>query len=133
MDDSHKQSLIVWLIALALALGTFLGMLCGRGDYSAHGFIDALFVGGGISALLGLLAFIVNLGFFDSLSYGFINMFYWRTPVQKKPKYQDYGDYVEQKREQRRERKTPFWPFWVLGGVMILISLILEAIYYWAI
>jgi hypothetical protein len=54
----------------------------------------------------------VNLGFFDSLSYGFINMFYWRTPVQKKPKYQDYGDYVEQKREQRRERKTPFWPFW---------------------
>ncbi len=76
----------------------------------------------------GTLKWLVNMGTFDSMSYGFSNMTYaWKkgAPV----KYKDLIDYREQHAERRKRKKFEFVLWYISSALFLVITIILYVVY----
>ena len=130
MSTKKKIALLTTLASLTVGLVIVLVLLIvwntfGQTDQRKvlTALSDAFFIGGFIIFGIGGLAFIASTGFFDTLSYGFISIWYlfikW---TYKKGEHEKYYDYVERKRELREKKKDrAFSLYIILVGIFLII------------
>ncbi|MFA6829898.1 MAG: DUF3899 domain-containing protein [Bacilli bacterium] len=128
---SRKINIILsWSIAFITALALFLGVLCGRGNYSGYGFIDPCFYAGIIVFLLGCLLIVIHKGAFDIFAFGFGSIFSHMNPNRDAvSSYHDYAEYTIKKKRARMYSSSHCVPFLVIGGVFLLGALILNYLF----
>ena len=81
---------------------------------------DGLFLSGMILIFFGGLAICSYFGIFDIFS------FYPGRKKKEDGKKENYGDYVERKKLERSSDKSLFFlPYFIVGGLMLIASLIL--------
>lgn len=107
-----------YLIALFVNIGFTLLTLCARGFHLMIYYVDAFSVAGSVSILLGLLAWVVKAGVFDTIGYGF-------STLRSDRIYRDYNQYISQKNEKRSRKAGVTLPFLVTGLVFLGISFLL--------
>lgn len=92
-------------------------------------FLDASFITFWIFFGVGSLSIIGNLGTFDGLCYGFENVISsWRKGG--KTKYKDLIEYKDIRQPKRHQRRFNFIDYYFVSSVFLIISIILEIIYY---
>lgn len=127
---TRNQKVLIWIIVALVAASFWCLFFFVRGFYSLMGVMDAFTFSGVAIVLFYCLYLVYRLGAFDMVVYGFKDLVYHMNPSNAKlRKYDDYGDYRDQKKEERSRHRPYFWPFLVIGGALIITSLILYIIY----
>jgi hypothetical protein len=118
---SPGRYIISFVIALALAL-IYLNLY---GFSTKINYINGLFIGGGVTFLIGGLSAVSYYGGFDIIGYGF-------STIKKdgKGKYIDLFDYINKKKIERKKMNFPFIPYFTIGFFFVLISFILNIVFY---
>ncbi len=81
---------------------------------------DGLFIAGMVVVFFGGLAIVSNFGIFDIFS------FYPGRKKKEDGKKENYGDYVQRKKlERSSEKNLYFLPYFIIGGLLLIASLIL--------
>ena len=121
-----KAYLITFIVSLAIGLGIFFGFLFGH-TTRYIGALDGTGVAsialGGVSALL----WIGKLGAFDSMSYGFKQMF---TSMFNKSanKYNDFASYKEDKYAQRKASSKYYFVSLFVALLFLIAFIVLEIV-----
>lgn len=121
-----KAYLITFIVSLAIGLGIFFGFFFGHttryiGALDGTG-VAALALGG-ISALM----WIGKLGAFDSMSYGFKQMF---TSMFNRSanKYNDFATYKEDKNTQRKSGSKFYFVSLFVASLFLIAFIVLEIV-----
>lgn len=112
-----KVYIIALIISLLIGLGLFLTFfLLNKGIAGA---IDGTGIPGAILLGVGLLCWIGRLGTFDSMSYGFSQMF---TSMfgRKANKYHDFNAYVDDKRVKRKSASHYYFVIMIVGALFLI-------------
>jgi hypothetical protein len=129
MSNYQKEILWTWILVTLTALGIFLGVLIGKGDYSVYGYEEACLFPGAIIILVGLLFVVASLGAFDIFAFGFRSVFSHMNPDPNHvEKYRDYVQYREVKKDERAYHKPYLWPFWIIGVAFLIAMAVLRII-----
>lgn len=124
-----------WIISVAVLLALTVGFMFIEKVFAASGAKDALdrlsnafFVAGLIYAAAGGFSFVAAMGGFDSFTYIFSNFaLHSLIPTKQPKKYKNYYDYKTEKDEKGRHWLPHLL---ILGGGMIIVSVILLAVGY---
>ncbi|MBO7401871.1 MAG: DUF3899 domain-containing protein [Lachnospiraceae bacterium] len=109
-----------YIAAFVIAAGFSGAMLFTRGASTTVLWMDALTVGGAVTALFGLLLLVTRLGSFDLFSYSF-RRFSGRTD-------KDFYEFREQAEEKRSKEEYTFMPYILVGLLFIVVGLVIRAI-----
>lgn len=123
LSDHQKSRLVIWIGMLVVSAVVFCCDFFLRADYSAYGWINALFFTGIMFILGGLLVLVAHYGAFNIFVYGFSDVFARMNPDRNYvKKYDDYVDYTKKKRMERSYSRPYLWPYMVIGGILVAIA-----------
>lgn len=132
VKKSHKglQALIALIVGLAIAIGVAFA----RGfsfqlpiKQMMQCLSDGFFVAGLLELGMGALIWVSTTGFFDMISYGFKSMLVLFTSLKNPKEHQNFYDYKTERDEHRG--KTNF-VLLIVGGALIVLSLVCLWLYY---
>ena len=104
MKKKLKVILFSALIGLVIGIIFFLIYYLIRFNMNLTIACDGLFLAGFFVFIIGLLSYVNNEGFFDSISYGF-SVIPYSLSIKKEKKYKDLYEYKEKKQKNRKENK----------------------------
>lgn len=107
--------------AFLINVGFTLLVLFTRGFNLKIYYVDAFSVAGAVSILLGLFTWVVRVGMFDTIGYGF-------STLRSDRKYRDLYEYSSRKKEKRSRQGGFFLPLLVMGFGFLGISFLIAAV-----
>ena len=124
MKKKLKVILFNVLIGLIIGIIFFLIYYLIRFNMNLAIASDGLFLAGFFVFIIGLLSYVNNEGFFDSISYGF-SVIPYSLNIKKEKKYKDLYEYKEKKEKNRKENKLSPLGYIFISLIFLLIALIL--------
>lgn len=96
-------------------------------NFTLIGFVDAFFISGTITFVIGLLSLLSYFGAFDTFAYSFT---YIKNSYSKtNNKNNDFYNYKQMKIMKRKKENFSFTPYLIVGLIFIIISIILLIIF----
>lgn len=123
-----KTNLIFLLVSLLLGTGIFLAMFF-MYKTNLGGAVDGCFVSGAALIGFGLLCMVAREGFFDFLSYGFLQVGHSWFNRHEPAKYDDYVQYRNIKKDKRSVAPDYFLGILAAGLLFLLGALVLYIIW----
>lgn len=122
----HKSYIITLIVSLLVGLGIFLAfLLAEKSKYI--GAMDGTGVSSAALAGLSALLWIGKLGAYDSMSYGFKQMFSSMFGKSAN-KYHDFASYKEEKNNQRKSSSKYYFVSLTIGVLFFIAYIILLAL-----
>ena len=121
MKFLKKYFLQTWkkyLVVLSIGFAIVILNLALNGFDNSINYINGFFIAGFALLCIGGLSVLSYLGAYDFFSYAF---------YRKKARL-DYMEYIQQKETKRKNGALPYTSYFVLGGILVLISFIIQSI-----
>ena len=126
----HRKAFIITsIVALVIGLTIFLVFYFALNKQSFIGLLNGTGVAGVVLVCFFGLAWLSRAGAFDTISYGFGQMF-TSMFARKANKYNDFADYKEQKNTKREVASLAYFSYLFVGVLFLIAFGILEIVFH---
>jgi len=122
-----KINLIFTIISLVVGAGIFLAVFF-TNDHTYITASNACFVSAGVLIFFGLLCWIAKEGFFDFVSYGFLQFGHMLFNRKEPTKYDDFPGYKVDKKEKRSSSPDYFLGIILIGTLSLIGAIVFSII-----
>ena len=123
-----KSFIIASIIATIIGLTVFLVFYFAINKQTITGLLNGTGVAGAVLILFFGLTWLARAGSFDTISYGFGQMF-TSMFARKANKYNDFADYKEQKNTKREVASLSYFSYLFVGLLFLIAFAILQIVY----
>lgn len=125
MSEENQKKLITWISLAIVSIGGFCLIFFLRARYDIVGYIDGIFPMGCLILAIAAFIFLGREGTFDILGYAFGSFFRSLNGRYSETKYKDFNEYKDVHEANRKVKKAYYLPYLIVGGGLLLVSIIL--------